>query len=70
MKQIIDLEQYPLHELDSIAGQRLVARCIDDLETRGMFTLQGFMRREVIDEILPDLLQKFQRECCMGKSIQ
>ena len=62
MKQFIDLEQYPLHELDSVAGQRLVARCIDDLDTRGMFTLQGFMRREVIDQILPELLHKFQRE--------
>ena len=62
MNKLVNLEKYPLDRLDSAAGQRLVAQCIDDLEHEGMFTLKGFMRREVIDEILPDLLQKFKHE--------
>ena len=62
MKQLIDLDQYPLHELDSVAGQDLVARCVSDLESKGMFTLTGFMRREVIDGMLPELLEKFNQE--------
>ncbi len=62
MNKLVNLEKYPLDRLDSPAGQRLVAQCIDDLEHEGMFTLKGFMRREVIDEILPDLLQKFKHE--------
>jgi hypothetical protein len=62
MNKLVNLEKYPLDRLDSSAGQRLVAQCIDDLEHKGMFTLKGFMRREIIDEILPDLLQKFKHE--------
>jgi hypothetical protein len=62
MNKLVNLEKYPLDRLDSSAGQRLVAQCIDDLEHKGMFTLKGFMRREIIDEILPDLLQKIKHE--------
>jgi hypothetical protein len=62
MNKLIDFERYPLHQLESAAGQRLVAKCIDDLERNGMFTLKQFMRREAIEEILPELLQKFERE--------
>jgi len=62
MNKLIDLERYPLHQLESAAGQQLVAQCIDDLQRNGMFTLKEFMRREVIDEMLPELLQKFKRE--------
>jgi hypothetical protein len=62
MNKLVNLEKYPLDRLDSSAGQRLVAQCIDDLEHKGMFTLKGFMRREIIDKILPDLLQKIKHE--------
>ncbi len=62
MNKLIDLERYPLHQLESVAGQQLVEQCIDDLRCNGMFTLQGFMRHEVIDGILPGLLQKFEQE--------
>ena len=62
MNRLIDLERYPLHRLDSAAGERLVAGCIDELEGTGMFTLRGFMRSEIIDDILPGLLQKLEHE--------
>ena len=62
MEKLINLQSYPLHQLDSAAGQQLVALCVDDLERKGMFTLKGFMRREVIDEILSGLLKKLKRE--------
>jgi hypothetical protein len=62
MNKLIDLERYPLDQLESVAGQQLVAQCIDDLQRNGMFTLPGFMRGEVIDGILPGLLQKFKQE--------
>jgi len=67
MNKLVKLEKYPLDRLDTPAGQRLVAKCIEDLEDEGMFTLEGFMRREVIDEILPDLLQKFEHESFFHK---
>jgi hypothetical protein len=62
MKTLLDLDRYPLHELDSVAGQKLVQQCIDDLERKGMFTLQGLLRSEVIDDMLPDILQRIETE--------
>jgi hypothetical protein len=62
MNKLLDLERYPLHQLDSVAGQQLLRKCIDDLERKGMFTLQGLLRSEVIDDMLPDLLQRIEHE--------
>ena len=62
MDQLINLERYPLHRLETDAGRQLVEQCIDDLDHKGMFTLKGFMRQQVIDEILPGLLRKFEQE--------
>ena len=62
MDQLINLDRYPLHRLETAAGRQLVEQCIDDLDRRGMFTLKGFMHQQTIDEILPGLLQKFERE--------
>jgi hypothetical protein len=62
MNRLIDLERYPLHRLDSEAGKKLVAQCIADLDRKGMFTLEGFMRVEVIDAILPMLLERIAQE--------
>ena len=62
MNTLLDLDRYPLHELDSVAGQQLVQQCIDDLERKGMFTLQGLLRSEVIDDMLPDILQRIETE--------
>ncbi len=62
MNNLIDLERYPLDRLDSDAGQKLVLQCIEDLERKGMFILEGFMRGEVIDAILPGLLERIAHE--------
>jgi len=62
MNKLIDLDRYPLHQLEGVAGQQLVQQCIDDLEHRGMFTLEGFLRSEVVDDMLPDLLQRIESE--------
>ena len=62
MNRIIDLERYPLHDLDSDAGRQLLRRCADDLQRRGMFTLPGFLRREAIDAMLPQLRRRMRDE--------
>jgi hypothetical protein len=62
MNRLIDLDRYPLHQLESVAAQQLLQQCIDDLEHGGMFTLEGFLRPEVIDDMLPNLLQRIERE--------
>jgi hypothetical protein len=62
MNRLLDLDRYPLHQLASIAGRRLLRQCSDDLERNGMFTLQGLLRREVVDGILPQLLHRMEQE--------
>ena len=62
MKDLVDLERYPLDRLDSPAGERLVERCVADLERDGMFTLAEFLRREVIDAMLDDLQRRMRDE--------
>jgi len=62
MNRLIDLDRYPLHQLESVAAQQLLQQCIDDLERKGMFTLKGFLRPEVIDDMLPNLLQRIEHE--------
>jgi len=62
MNRLIDLDRYPLDRLDSDAGQELLRQCMDDIARNGMFTLKGFLRRQVIDEILPRMLQKIENE--------
>lgn len=62
MKQVIDLERYPLDRLDSDAGRALVARCRADLDRDGLFNLQGLMRLEVIEELLQELKPLFVSE--------
>ena len=62
MENLIDLERFPLHRLDTPQGEQLVTRCIEELERDGMFTLKGFVRSEALDNILPPLLNKFEHE--------
>ena len=56
MKQYIDLDRYPLHQLESTAFQRLITQCRDDLEHDGMFNLPGFIRASALPTILGPLL--------------
>lgn len=62
MNHLLDLDRYPLHRLDSDAGQQLLQQCRHDLDTCGMFTLPGFLRSQVIDEIVPELLRRIDSE--------
>ncbi len=46
----INLDKYPLHDVRSNAYAELVVQCRADLETTGMFNLEGFMTDEAIAE--------------------
>jgi hypothetical protein len=45
---VIDLERYPLDDLDSPRGRRLVAACRDELEATGACKLDGFLRDDAV----------------------
>jgi hypothetical protein len=50
IEEIVNLQRYPLHQLDSDQGKELVSRCRADLERDGLFNLEEFM--------LPDAVRK------------
>ncbi|GAB49709.1 HalD/BesD family halogenase [Mobilicoccus pelagius] len=45
---IVDLDRYPIHDLDSDAGRRLVEECRAELESTGVCNLHGFVRPEAV----------------------
>ena len=49
MKEILDLDRWPLHELDGLQGQALVARCREELRDAGMFSLGTLIRPEALE---------------------
>ncbi len=57
MREIIDLESYPIDRPESEACRALLARCRADLERDGMYNLSGFLRpaplAQAIREIAP-----------------
>ena len=59
MKQILDLDRWPLHELDGLQGRALITRCREELRDVGMFSLAALIRPEAlqtcVDEVAPVL---------------
>lgn len=49
MHDILDLDAYPLHDLESPAGRVLVEACRRDLERDGMVNLGGFIRAAALE---------------------
>lgn len=45
---VVDLDTYPIHELDSERGREFVARCREQLATDGACVLPGFIRPEAV----------------------
>lgn len=49
MRDILDLDRYPVDRLGTPAGDDLVASCQAELAAQGMFNLPGFVHPAVID---------------------
>ena len=59
MRDILDLDRFPLDHPGSASWTALVAQCRADLADNGMFNLQGLMRKEVAQEVVTTLTPKF-----------
>ena len=55
MRELIDLDRYPLDQPGSPAWLALVAACRSDLAKEGMFNLPGLVRESAIDEAVQTL---------------
>ncbi len=55
MRDILDLDTYPLDRPGSAAWQALVDRCRADLAAKGMFDLPGFVRPEALARAMAEI---------------
>ncbi len=54
IEQVVDLDRYPVADLDSAAAQRVVQRCRRELRATGATQLEGFVRPAAVEQILMD----------------
>lgn len=62
MHDILDLDRFPLDHPHSPAWTALVAKCQADLDTHGMFNLDGLMRIEVAAQAVEEMAPRFASE--------
>lgn len=55
MRDILDLERYPLDEIGSPAWNALVERCKADLDRDGMFNIEGLVRADALESIVTEV---------------
>jgi hypothetical protein len=55
MKDILDLERYPLHKPGSAQWLTLIEKCQSDLSKDGMFNLEGFVKVEALTKAVHEL---------------
>ena len=60
IENIIDLQKYPLHRLDSEAGRDLVDQCQRALDEAGLFNLAGFLLPTAIDQAVSNLADELE----------
>ncbi len=58
----INLEKYPIHQLNSTTGCELVDRFRSELETNGVLILAGFLRQSVVEECVAQLSPIIEKE--------
>jgi hypothetical protein len=55
MRDILDLDRYPLDKPGSPEWQKLVAQCQSELQKNGMFNLEGFVRPTAIAQAITEI---------------
>lgn len=58
----IDLDKYPIHQLDSTTGLELIDRFRSELNATGVLTLAGFLRQSVVEECVAHLSPIIEKE--------
>lgn len=56
MANFVDLDRYPIDNLNSAGGRVLVKECQAQLAEMGMFNLPGFIKAEHLDKMLAEVL--------------
>ena len=51
LDDLVDLDRYPIHELEGSAAQALVTECRDALRSEGACRLDGFVRADAVERM-------------------
>ena len=62
MKDILNLNRFPLDQPNTQPWHDLVSRCRNDLATEGMFNLEGLMRPSVAADVVKTLMPVFDAD--------
>lgn len=62
MEKILDLDRFPLHDLESPRGRALLDAAQRDLAERGLFNLEEFFRPEALAKAVTEIAPKFETE--------
>jgi alkylated DNA repair dioxygenase AlkB len=52
MRNILDLDRYPLDKEGSLEWNAMVAKAVAELDAQGMFNLEGFVRPDAVRELV------------------
>jgi hypothetical protein len=55
MRDILDLDRYPLDQEGSQAWHAMVAQAVAQLDSQGMFNLEGFVRLEAVQKLVAQI---------------
>jgi hypothetical protein len=67
MKEIVDMDRYPLEDMGGATWQGLVAQARADLSRHGMYNLPGFLRADARDKAVRELAPKLETEAYVHK---
>lgn len=67
MRDILDLDRFPIDQPGSPAWANLVAACRTDLARDGMFNLAGLLRTEVAQRAVADMTPCFETDAFLHK---
>ena len=57
LNDYIDLDRYPIHDLDSNAGQALIAQAHEMMDGDTLCLLEGFLRESAVSELSAEITQ-------------
>ena len=60
MRQLLDLDRFPLDRLDGVRGRALLARYRQELRETGMFILAGLIRAEALGRCVAEVEPLFE----------
>ena len=61
IRDIVDLEKYPIHELDGAACKNVINHCQTQLRKLGSLSLDGFIRADKIDTMTDEVRNLLQK---------